>query len=91
MFEHARANGVELVFVRIKRRRDALGRPMPEGLRRYNQSLDAYLVSNGAAILDMTDSAVIGIEHFAAGDHLNRGDGRRHFSRHVGEFLRDLP
>jgi hypothetical protein len=88
MFGDAKARGIELAFIRIKRRRDALGQPVPEGLVEYNRALDAYLAANGARLLDMTHSDLLGIEQFAAGDHLNRQDGRRRFSERVGDFVR---
>ncbi|MEW6367190.1 MAG: hypothetical protein AB1714_21375 [Acidobacteriota bacterium] len=70
----ARQNRIQLILVRMKRRRDALEVPSPPGLEQYRRDLQAYLALERIPFLDFTGDPRIKLKHFSAGDHLQNED-----------------
>jgi len=87
MVRLAEEGGVSLVFVRMKRRRDLEPNREPKELARYQQELGAWLAERGIPVVDFTHDARLRPEHYAAGDHLSRGEGRRVFTELLAEAL----
>jgi len=79
--------GIQLILVRVKRRSDAMGIPQEPEMVEYIDALKAYLAERRIRILDFSDDLRIGIDLFAAGDHLDRGNGRPVFTRILAEAL----
>jgi hypothetical protein len=75
--------GIQLVFVRVKRRTDADGRPQSAELTDYINGLREYLQEASVPLLDFSHDPSLGLELFAAGDHLDREKGRPVFTRLV--------
>lgn len=73
--------GITPVFIRAKRRRDLDPAGEPDELKAYIAELRGYLIARGAHLIDFTNEDRILAAHFAAGDHLNRTDGRQLFMR----------
>lgn len=65
------AAGIDAVFVRNKRRRDVDPDAEPTHIKRYTDSLAAYLQRRGAQLIDMTHESAVQLEHYGPGDHLN--------------------
>ncbi len=86
----ARAAGVELVLVRVKRRRDLVAGSEPAEVVRYMDALRAYLAREGVPLVDFTSDPRIEARHFGVGDHLNAEEGRPLFTEMVAEALRAL-
>ena len=74
MVRLARERGVQLVFVRVKRRRDLEPGREPNGLPRYQRELSGWLAQRGVPVVDFTHEGRLRAEHYAAGDHLSRGE-----------------
>ncbi len=87
MVRLAQQRGVSLVFVRMKRRRDLEPDREPRELARYQHELGAWLAQRGIPVVDFTHDARLRPEHYAAGDHLSRGEGRRVFTELLAEAL----
>ena len=85
-----RANGVELVLVRVKRRRDLVAGREPAEVVRYMDALRAYLANEGVPLIDFTNDARIEARHYGVGDHLNAEAGRPLFTEMVADALRAL-
>jgi hypothetical protein len=87
MISLAKTNDINLIFVRVKRRRDlALGR-QPEALRKYMKNLEGYFKKNKIIYIDFTGESRIKEEHYANGDHLKSPEGSRLFTRLLAEVL----
>jgi len=86
----AENNDIQLTFVRIKRRRDAVPDSQPEYLKRYITNLKQYLESRGTYLIDYTDNLNIKLEHFAEGDHLNKEKGAPVFTKMLAEDLKPI-
>jgi len=71
--------GITPVFIRAKRRRDLESGAEPPELVAYVARLRRYVTKRGALWIDFTHDARLKPEHFGAGDHLTRTEGRRHF------------
>jgi hypothetical protein len=85
-----RTDGVELVLVRVKRRRDLVAGSEPAEVVRYMDALRAYLAAEGVPLVDFTNDPRIEARHFGVGDHLNAEAGRPLFTQMVAEALRAL-
>ena len=90
MIEIARENDIQLVFVRVKRRRDAEGRNEPEHLKIYLNKLHTYLNSKGFSLLDFTHDERITLDYFGSGDHLSKPLGQELFTRLLAQRLSPL-
>ena len=84
-----REKDIDLVLVRVKRRRDLNPNSRPAELETYIEDLSEYLASRGAPFLDYTDETTLAPEHFGEGDHLNE-HGRDIFTRLLARDLRSL-
>lgn len=71
----ARSHQVQLILVRVKRRREAEGQPAPAGLANYVSQLQNWCGQEGVAWVDFSDEPQLKPEHYADGDHLNRPAG----------------
>jgi len=85
MIDMAKENNIQLVFVRMKRRRDVKPGSQPKALQEYIKNLEDYLAENQVAFIDFTDDKRIKIKHYGSGDHLNKGGGRRLFTKMLAE------
>jgi len=90
MVELAAAHRVQLAFVRMKRRRDLEPDREPAGLPRYEQQLVAWLAERRISVIDFTHDDRLRAEHYAVGDHLSRGAGRRLFTVLLADALRPI-
>ncbi|MBI1730904.1 hypothetical protein HY229_05720 [Candidatus Acetothermia bacterium] len=82
----AKAKGLKIIFVRVKRRRDVVPDAQPKELLQYIQDLKDYLHSQDLPIVDFTDDGRIRLEHFADGDHLGKS-GRELFTPMLAESM----
>lgn len=80
MIELCQKQGIPLVFIRVKRRRDLKPDSQPQVLLDYMDKLSAYLQDNKVYLLDYTNNTALQKEHFGGGDHLNRQSGRQVFT-----------
>lgn len=91
MISTAREHGIRLVFVRTRRRIDALGQPRDEtALDRYIGDLKAYLEKNDCPFFDFTHEGRLTLDMFADGDHLQADNGRPLFTKILAEALRPV-
>lgn len=88
--EVAKKKNIKLVFVRMKRKRDAETVTQPKMLKKYIDDLDAYLEKNDCGFIDFTYDPRIKTEHFASGDHLTLGQGRKVFTKILAEQMAKL-
>jgi len=89
MVERARAAGVELVLVRIRTRRDALGAPLPARNRRYGERAAAWCAGHGVPLFDYRGEASLTADLFGFGDHFTE-EGARAFTGELCGRLRPL-
>ncbi|MCF7955053.1 MAG: hypothetical protein K9M75_04560 [Phycisphaerae bacterium] len=87
MIDIAETNGIHLVFVRVKRRRDITPNAQPEFIKSYMKHLRTYLTSKDIELIDFTDDRNLKLEHYAEGDHLNRTKGMPLFTKMVANEL----
>jgi len=87
MIDMAKENNIQLVFVRMKRRRDVKPGGQPKALQKYIKNLEDYLTKNRVLFIDFTDDKRIKIEHYGAGDHLSRSGGRQLFTKILTEKM----
>jgi hypothetical protein len=85
-----RENNIQLILVRVKRRRDLTPGGEPEVIRQYISDLTQYLKENDVALIDYTYDERIMEKHYGAGDHINLGEGRQLFTRIFADDLRPL-
>jgi hypothetical protein len=71
MIQDAAKNNVQLVFVRMKRRRDAGPDRQPQKLIEYTAKLKDYLQEHHCPFLDFTDDPRITLDLYADGDHFS--------------------
>lgn len=88
MVQLARDNDVQLIFVRVKRRREVEGLTAPTGLDDYIQNLQQWFSQQQVPFIDFSDEPRLKLEHYADGDHLNREDGRTLFTQLLAERLK---
>lgn len=86
----AKANNIELIFVRIKRRRDIEPRKQEEELLNYISDLRKKLESEGVIMIDYTNDKRLTEAHYAAGDHLNKEPGMKLFTEMVADTLKPI-
>jgi hypothetical protein len=86
----AKKNDIELVFVRIKKRRDAEAVAQPVSVKKYIDDLGLYLERNDCNFLDFTYDARIKAEHFAEGDHLTPEQGKQVFTKIFADEIIEL-
>lgn len=87
MIDIAKENDIQLVFLRIKRRRDVNPNAQSEYLKNYVVDLQEYLTSHNIDLIDFTDDSRLKLEHYADGDHLDRKKGRPIFTKIVANSL----
>jgi len=90
MFELARENGFQLVFIRVQERPPARG-PVkdPPEMVRFMARLKDYLEAHGALLYDFTGDPELTLSLYGQGDHI--ADPRRYtpiFHRRLRELLR---
>ncbi|MCP4709017.1 MAG: hypothetical protein GY869_10355 [Planctomycetes bacterium] len=90
MIELAQQNNINLVFVRMKRRRDAQNEPTPQALTQYINHLQTYLQNQNVPLIDFTNNPQITLDQFAAGDHLNNHTGTPLFTQLLAENLKPI-
>ncbi|MGR0480675.1 MAG: hypothetical protein ACTFAL_04530 [Candidatus Electronema sp. V4] len=90
MIELCREQDVQLIFIRVKRRRDLEPGRQPPELLAYMDKLAKYLQANKVHLLDYTGHAAIQTEHFGEGDHLNRQSGRQLFTALLAADLQKM-
>ena len=88
MVQLARDNDVKLVFVRVKRRREAKGVSTPAGLDSYIRDMGEWLEQQQVPFIDFSGEARLKLEHYADGDHLNQDGGRVLFTQLLTERLK---
>ncbi len=79
-------HGIELVVLRVKRRRDLKANSRPAALETYVRDLRDYLDTRGVTFLDYSDEDALAADKFGEGDHLNE-TGREVFTRLVAEDM----
>jgi hypothetical protein len=87
MIKMAKQNNIQLVFVRMKKRRDIEPNSQPKALQKYIKNLEDYLAQNRVVFIDFTDDKRIKIEHYGSGDHLSRSGGRQLFTKILTEKM----
>lgn len=87
MIEIAKKNNIKLMFVRVKRRRDAEHKVEPAGLINYTKKLKNYLKDKGLPLLDYTHDDRITLDYFADGDHLSKTKGKKLFTQLLAEKM----
>ncbi len=87
MLKMAKQNNIQLVFVRMKRRRDVKPSSQPKALQKYIKNLEDYLDENRVVFIDFTNDKRIRIEHYGSGDHLSRSGGRQLFTKILTEKM----
>ncbi len=90
IMELCRRQNIQLVFIRVKRRRDLEPGRQPPELLAYMDKLRKHLQDNKAYLLDYTDHSAIQKEHFGEGDHLNRQSGRQLFTAILANDLKNI-
>lgn len=78
---------IELICVRMKRRRDLDPGAESTRLKTYVADLRAFLESRGVPLIDFTPRTEIGPEYYGVGDHFNRETGRPHFTHLLAAAL----
>ena len=84
----AKQHHVPLLFVRVKRRRVAEGRPDTNKLRTYLEGLQSYLQEHQIPFKDLTKTNWNAAALYGSGDHIakkHRDAYTKHFIRHVPE------
>jgi hypothetical protein len=86
MIKISKDSGFQLLFVRMKSRKEATpGEIIPSDSLTYKQNLTAYLEDNEIPLIDFSNEDRIRLEHFGAGNHLNRESGRIIFTELLAE------
>ena len=70
MLDVARANDIELEFVRLRRRRTAEGKPEKPGVPEYLAELRRYLLAHGARYRDLSPNGWESLDLYGSGDHI---------------------
>lgn len=91
MVKLARANGLRLCFVRVKRRPgpDGVSVDQPEALRRYMAALRHWLTLQGQFLIDDSDDPRLTLDMYADGDHV-RAAARDRYTEIFNEKVRAL-
>ena len=88
MIELAERNNIKLMFVRVKRRRDAENKPQPQPLQQYAKDLKQYLNQNNIPLFDFSYDKRLTLEYFGAGDHMSKPVGQQFFTRLLVEEMK---
>ena len=88
MVQMAQDNDIQLILVRVKRRREAEKMQTPAGLDDYILDLRQWCSKEQVPLIDFSGEAKLKLEHYADGDHLNREDGRLLFTQLLAERLK---
>jgi len=88
MVEMARKNDIQLILVRVKRRRETEGLPTPAGLDEYIRDLKQWCNKEQVPLIDFSQDTRLTLNHYADGDHLNRAEGRTLFTQLLAEELK---
>ena len=88
MVQLARDNEIQLVLVRVKRRREVKGLAAPEGLDDYIHHLEQWCDKEQVPLIDFSNEPRLELKHYADGDHLNQSDGRTLFTQLLAERLK---
>ncbi len=83
----ARDNDIQIIFIRMQRRRDAEGQSTPDGLDDYMRELKSWFEAQNVAFIDFSNEPRLKPEHYDNGDHLNRSEGRRLFTTLLAKKL----
>lgn len=83
-------NDVELIFVRVKRKRDVFDNKQPVELMSYQEKLRIYLEEKEVSFIDYSKNSSIRSEHFDKGDHLSLESGMPLFTRIFSENFKSL-
>ena len=87
MIRLAKTKDIDLIFIRVKRRRDLVPESQSEELRVYMKKLEEYFQQNDIEYIDFTDESRIKEEHYAGGDHMKAPEGSRLFTGLLVEAL----
>ncbi|MCI5209874.1 MAG: hypothetical protein D3910_14020 [Candidatus Electrothrix sp. ATG2] len=86
----ASASGINLVFVRIKRKRDLTPNNEPEVIKQYVAELKKYFADNKIPFIDFTYDQRIVKSHYAVGDHMDRKKGRPFLTKLLAQELKPI-
>jgi hypothetical protein len=91
MVKLARANGLRLCFVRVKRRPgpDGVRVDQSEALRHYMAALRHWLTQQGQSLIDDSDDPRLTLDMYADGDHV-RAAARDRYTEIFNEKVRAL-
>jgi len=70
MIKLAQDNGIELSFVRVRRRRTAAGRPDSPEVAAYMNDLRRYLKKHHVGFIDQSNARWESLELYGNGDHI---------------------
>ncbi|MBW8034999.1 MAG: hypothetical protein FVQ79_05020 [Planctomycetes bacterium] len=90
MIKIADKKNIELVFVRVKKRRDLKPDSEPARLKSYITDLKSYMEKNNVTMLDFTHDSRLKLGHYAGGDHLNRKTGIILFTKLFAQAMRPI-
>ena len=90
IIELAKKAKIQVIFVRVKRRRDLRANRQAAHLKQYISDLNGYLAGQGIPFIDFTLDSRLKIQHFGNGDHLNRETGQKFFTKILSEKLKPL-
>jgi len=85
----AKQNGIELVFIRYKKREHLDPENQPDELKKYIQDLADYLAQNNAAFIDFTSDKRVTEQFYADGDHMTQ-KGMAQFTLLFAEEMKPL-
>lgn len=87
----ARANNLQVCFVRARRRPNADGSPapQPEYLRKYVADLSAWIASQGMLFIDDTPDTRLTLDLYEDGDHMKRS-ARPYYTELLNEKIQAL-
>ena len=91
MVRLAKANGLQICFVRARRRPNADGSPAPQPdyLRKYVADLSAWITAQGMLFIDDTPDARLSLDLYEDGDHMKR-DARPFYTDLLNEKVQAL-
>ncbi|MCC6546017.1 hypothetical protein IT570_02525 [Candidatus Sumerlaeota bacterium] len=90
MHDMLREGNIRFIVVRLRRLRDALGKPEPEKLVNYMADLRSWLEERNIPLVDFTHDDRVTPDLFAVGDHLSKTKGMETFTPLLAERLAPL-
>lgn len=90
MIRSTKENDIQLVLVRVKRRREIEGNPESELVNKYMAGLERYLREANVPLIDFSNEPSLTLEHFADGDHLNREKGMPLFTQLLAKNIKGI-